>query len=187
NSRPQALYFPDGHERAGDFKGMVVILKECGYMDVDSLRAECKDFKCPPHVERCCCRRLLYNEPDFREVESLVETHCKSRGYEIVFLLRFHCELNPIEQCWGFTKRKYHEYLPSSLEADLERNVVSALSTITIELIRWFFIRTQHFMDAYCKGLTGKQALWATKKYHGHCLLPESTLAELDEQDHDTS
>ncbi|KZT67917.1 hypothetical protein DAEQUDRAFT_728411 [Daedalea quercina L-15889] len=50
-----------------------------------------------------------------------------------------------------------------------------------------FFIRTQRFMDAYRKGLTGKQALWATKKYHGHCVLPESILAELDEQDHDTS
>ncbi|KZT64015.1 hypothetical protein DAEQUDRAFT_733158 [Daedalea quercina L-15889] len=198
---PQALYFPDGHERAGDFKGMAVILKERGYVDVDSLRAECKDFKCPPHVERCCCRWLLHNEPDFQEVKSLVETHCKSRGYEIVFLPRFHCELNPIEQCWGFTKRKYREYPPSSLEADLERNVVSALSTIMIELIRRiaapvpltrtqtgrFFICTQRFMDAYRKGLTGKQALWATKKYHGHRVLPESILAELDEQDHDTS
>jgi len=24
-------------------------------------------------------------------------------------------------------------------------------------------------MDAYAKGLDGKQAAWAAKKYHGHC------------------
>lgn len=31
------------------------------------------------------------------------------------------------------------------------------------------------FMDAYTKGLDGKQAAWATKKYHGHRVLPDST------------
>jgi hypothetical protein len=36
-------------------------------------------------------------------------------------------------------------------------------------------------MDAYRKGLTGAQAAWATRKYHGHRKLPDSIMRELDE------
>jgi hypothetical protein len=78
---PQSLYFPPDHPRAGIFKGMAIILKERGY------------------------RRMLYNKPDFVGVESLLETHCKSRGYGVIFLPKFHCELNFIEQCWGYASR----------------------------------------------------------------------------------
>jgi len=33
-------------------------------------------------------------------------------------------------------------------------------------------------MDAYAKGLNGKQAMWAAKKYHGYWVLPEGILNE---------
>ncbi|EJC98775.1 uncharacterized protein FOMMEDRAFT_95967 [Fomitiporia mediterranea MF3/22] len=35
------------------------------------------------------------------------------------------------------------------------------------------------FMNAYQKGLTGKQAQWANRKYHSHRVLPDNILAEL--------
>ena len=35
-------------------------------------------------------------------------------------------------------------------------------------------------MDAYAKGLSGKQAAWASKKYRGHRVLPETILNELE-------
>ena len=35
-------------------------------------------------------------------------------------------------------------------------------------------------MDAYRRGLTGAQATWANRKYHGHRVLPNTILAELD-------
>ena len=37
------------------------------------------------------------------------------------------------------------------------------------------------FIDAYHKGLNGKQAAWTSKRYRGHQVLPESILKELDE------
>jgi hypothetical protein len=37
---------------------------------------------------------------------------------------------------------------------------------------------SRRFMGAYRKGLTGKQAAWAAKKYHGHRCVSESILAE---------
>ena len=35
-------------------------------------------------------------------------------------------------------------------------------------------------MDAYNRGLDGKQATWATRKYRGHRVLPETIMAEFD-------
>jgi hypothetical protein len=133
---PQSLYFPDGHPRAGIFKGMAVILEERGYCDMLRVRAECPGFICDPIVERCCCRRMLYNESDFVNVKSTLELACALEGVHVLFLPKFHCELNFIEQCWGHAKRTYRQYPASSKEEDLERNVVDALQSVTLDHMR---------------------------------------------------
>jgi hypothetical protein len=38
-------------------------------------------------------------------------------------------------------------------------------------------------MDAYRRGLNGKQASWACKRYRGHRVLPENILKELEQED----
>ncbi|KAJ8585276.1 hypothetical protein M405DRAFT_745479 [Rhizopogon salebrosus TDB-379] len=43
-----------------------------------------------------------------------------------------------------------------------------------------FSMRSHRFMDAYRKGLDGRQAAWASKKYRGHRVLPETIMAELE-------
>jgi hypothetical protein len=35
-------------------------------------------------------------------------------------------------------------------------------------------------MDAYRCGLDRKQAVWASKKFKGHCVLPERLMKDLD-------
>ncbi|KAG6805207.1 hypothetical protein H0H92_000290 [Tricholoma furcatifolium] len=37
------------------------------------------------------------------------------------------------------------------------------------------------FMDAYQRGLNGRQAAWAAKRYRGHRVLPESIMRELED------
>jgi hypothetical protein len=133
----QLLYFPDDHPKSpGCFKGMTVLLEERGLVEESKLRYECTGFKCKPGVTNCCCRRVLYSKPDFVAVKSLLETHCQSRGFQIMLLLKFHCELNFIEQCWGYAKRKYREFLPSSKKADLEKNLTAALGMVSLESMR---------------------------------------------------
>ncbi|KAF7372400.1 hypothetical protein MVEN_00101000 [Mycena venus] len=61
----QPLYFPAGHEHAGKFKGMAVILKERGLVRKAKLNAQCKGFKCAPGATDCYCQQVLYNQPDF--------------------------------------------------------------------------------------------------------------------------
>ena len=35
-------------------------------------------------------------------------------------------------------------------------------------------------MDAYRKGLNGRQAAWAAKKYRGHRMIPDMILQDLE-------
>jgi transposase len=136
NGTSQSLYFPDGHGRAGVFKGMVTILEEHGFRDAQKLRAECKGFKCSPPAVDCCCRRIMFNQPDFAHVKTILETTCNAHGFKVIFLPKFHCELNFIEQCWGYAKRIYQLNPESSREDHLERNALAALGAIPLESMR---------------------------------------------------
>lgn len=54
------------------------------------------------------------------------------QGMEVLFPPKFHCELNCMEQCWGYAKRVYRGNLMSSSKADLERNVIAALNSVPV-------------------------------------------------------
>ena len=99
---PQPLYFPPDHPtHPGLFKGMAVILEERGYTGARKIRAECIGFKCPKDPDgeygHCCCRRILFNEPDFVNVPSLLSSLCAKNNVPAIFLPKFSPELNPIE------------------------------------------------------------------------------------------
>ncbi|KAJ3575337.1 hypothetical protein NP233_g1146 [Leucocoprinus birnbaumii] len=179
---PQSLYFPEGHPRAGIFKGMKVILQERGY-DVADKKAACggAKFNCTPGATDCCCRRMLFNEPDFVNVKTQLQELAESLGVEVIYLPKYHCELNPIEQCWGFAKRLYRLNPLSSREDHLEANTLAALDAVPLQSIRKFSTRSHRFLDAYYRGLNGRQAAWATHKYRGHWVLPLTIMQELDD------
>lgn len=102
----QSLYFADDHPiHPGKFKGMAQILTERGY-DVSRKKAQCssKFGDCPKGAKDCCCWRMLYNKPDFVTVESRLETAARNHGFKVLFLPKFHCELNFIEQCWDMPR-----------------------------------------------------------------------------------
>ncbi|KAH7919685.1 hypothetical protein BV22DRAFT_1107991 [Leucogyrophana mollusca] len=170
-SEPQSFYFPAGHEREGAFIGMVNILNERGfdYKEVNVLCAECPKFACPKGAEHCCCRRLLYNQPDFANIKLRLELACEAHGFQVLFLPKFHCELNFIEQCWGYAK---------------QCDIIVALDSVPLETMQRFVNRSLWFMDAYRHGLNGKQAAFATKKYRGHCTLPVSILDDFENLGH---
>ncbi|KAG1841564.1 hypothetical protein DFJ58DRAFT_808326 [Suillus subalutaceus] len=61
------------------------------------------------------------------------------------------------------------------------QNVIDSLEAVPLSSMRKFATRSLRFMDAYRKGLNGKQAAFATKKYRGHCTLPLSVFDDLAE------
>jgi hypothetical protein len=155
NGTPQPLYFPDNHPDPalrGLFKGMAQILRECGITLPARFRAQCdKKFSCRdkklppplPGIPLYCCRKTLYEQPDFVNVKSSLQELYESRGYKCYFYPKFHCELNFIEQYWGYAKRVYRMYPESATEADLERNVQAALDSVPLNSIRrYIFFNT---------------------------------------------
>ena len=122
-----------------------MILEEKGFVDVSKLRAQCKDFKCAKGATNCCCHRILYNQPDFVDVKSNLEIICEARGFQVIFLPKFHCEINFIEQRWGYAKWVYRHFPVSLKEADLEKNVFEALESVPLESMRRYDMSHLHF------------------------------------------
>ncbi|KAF9441205.1 hypothetical protein P691DRAFT_856314, partial [Macrolepiota fuliginosa MF-IS2] len=96
------------------------------------------------------------SQPDFTAEWSQLETKCNGHGITVIFLPKFHCELNPIEQCWGYAKRLYRLWPPSTKEEDLRDNMLMSLNAVPLVTIRRFLNRSRRFIDAYAKELTGK-------------------------------
>ncbi|KAE9385738.1 hypothetical protein BT96DRAFT_960701 [Gymnopus androsaceus JB14] len=109
---------------------------------------ECKKFKCTAPTIDCCCHCVLYNQPDFANVESNLEKACRECG----------------------VPRLYQFYPESSCEDNLKRNAIECLDSVPLESI----------CRAYCKGLNGRQAAWAARKYKGHWILPETVMNDLE-------
>ncbi|KAG6870328.1 hypothetical protein C0995_013730, partial [Termitomyces sp. Mi166 len=74
----------------------------------------------------------FFTQPDFANAPTLLETHCAAHGFKVIFLLKFHYELNPIEQCWRYAKWLYRLFLESSHENMLEKNALEALDAIPL-------------------------------------------------------
>ncbi|KAI9431753.1 hypothetical protein BJY52DRAFT_1341283 [Lactarius psammicola] len=61
----------------------------------------------------------------------------------------------------------------------MEQLVVKCLDDVPLLEIRRFANRSARFVSAYAEGLTGAQAVWANKRYHGHHTLPPEMVAEV--------
>jgi hypothetical protein len=91
--KPQSMINSDGTP-----KGLLNVLLERGFpqAELSKLRAKCKPV-CPIESQQCCLARLLSQQDDFKNQPSQLETLIKGLGHEIIFLPKFHCELDPIE------------------------------------------------------------------------------------------
>ncbi|KAF8596516.1 hypothetical protein BDV93DRAFT_454728 [Ceratobasidium sp. AG-I] len=154
----QSFYFPVNHPKMpGWFKGMAAILVESNLGHIARKRAECPK-KCSTGVTNCCCHRPLSYQPDVEARDSIIEELAEELGSKVIFLPKFHCELNPIEQCWGMAKEKYWKFLPSSSKAKLEENMLAALSLVPHEEIQKFAAQSRQYLNAYAAGMNGKEA-----------------------------
>lgn len=136
SGEPQELYFPPDHPKhPNQFKGMAQILRERGF-NTHKLLAECKGFKCKDSDSHCCCRNILFHQPDFKSQRPALVEHIENRGHIAIFYPKFHCELNFIEQCWGYAKYRYR-MLPRPLnEPEMRQNVQATLDAIPPETIQ---------------------------------------------------
>ena len=147
--KPQKLCFDDGVP-----KGMKQVLEERG-INTRTLHAD--DM-----------RIILANHEDFRTEKTIVEQYITSRGHTVLFIPKFHCELNPIERVWGQAKvytRAHTNYTLPRL-----RLIISpALDSVSADLIRKYFRKVQDYETAYLEGKeAGKEVEQAIKVYKSH-------------------
>jgi len=148
------------------------IIRERGLWPEGGLPAECAGPKRPEGQASCCCRHLLYSQPDFLSQKPQLQEHIESHGHVCDFYPKYHCELNFIEQYWGVSKLRFRVAGRARTLQEMERKMLECLDDIPLEQIRRFANRSARFISAYRQGLSGAQAAWANKKYHGHHVLP---------------
>jgi hypothetical protein len=121
----QPLYFPDNHPQfPGWFKGMEQIIRERSLWPASNkLNAECKGFKCPDNQLDCCCRRVLFNQPNFVQQKSALSELVERRGHICDYYPKYHCELNFIEQYWGAAKLCYRNSPSTQTMEEVRVNV----------------------------------------------------------------
>lgn len=132
------LYYPDDHpEMPRWFKDMKAILQECGLYPPGGMNAMCEGFKCPLGHSDCCYHRTLFNQPDFITQKSHLQEFIESCGHICDFYLKYHPELNLIEQYWGTAKALYRSTCKTSTIAEMEANVQQCLNDVPLLKIQW--------------------------------------------------
>jgi transposase len=136
NGETQFFYFDDDHPTMpGWFKGMEEIIHERGLWR-DGLLAQCEGFKCIQGKTDCCCRRLLFTQPDFVGQKSRLEEFITSWSHICDFYPKYHCELNFIEKFWGAAKFRYRNTSKTYNINEMEKNVIACLDDIPLLQIR---------------------------------------------------
>jgi len=124
HGKPQKMTLPDGCP-----KGLQRVLEEHGF-NVSCLHAKCSPV-CPIKNTGCCMACLLSQQEYFKHQASMLETFIHNAGHKCIFLLKFHCELNPIEMVCHILlvtlKFNLTQCVPSSIGAGASTTTVKPL------------------------------------------------------------
>ena len=147
--QPQEMVQDDGSA-----KGLRTILRERG---INTVTMKADDM-----------RTVLSFHEDFATENNIVEEYLKSRGHQVYFLPKFHCELNAIERVWGQAKVYSRAYTNFTLSR-LRQIVNPALDSVSVDLIRKFGRKARDYEQAYRDGhKAGKAVEDAVKLYKSH-------------------
>jgi hypothetical protein len=182
---PQSMIFPSNHSTyPNQPKGMRQVLIERGLWK-DGLIGDCKLCKGKDtkviDLQRvdCCMRHILSLQPDFLAQKSKLQVEIEKCGHKCIFYPKYHCELNYIEMYWSAAKQYTREHCNYTW-AGLQKTVPEALDSVSLITIRRFAQKSWRYMDIYRKGITGKLAEFAAKKYKSHRRVPDSIYYELN-------
>ena len=145
----QHMVMPDGTP-----KGLKMVLEERG---INTARMKADDM----HV-------VLPFHDDFRTEKTLVKEFLTNEGQQVMFLPKFHCELNPIERVWGQAKSYSRQYINYTLQR-LCNIINPALDSVSTDLIKKYFRKVADYERAYIEGgKAGKEMENAVKVYKSH-------------------
>ncbi|KAF8587728.1 hypothetical protein K439DRAFT_1652205 [Ramaria rubella] len=144
----------------------------------NELEGAYEDVLQPGTSSTCCMQKCLSEQADFKAEKPLLQITIEAAGHWCYFLLKFHCELNPIEMYWGWTKTRLRVASDGTFPTE-KRLVPEILDSCPVKTIQAFFRKTWRYTDAYRKGLNAKQAEYAVKKYRSHHSMGPSIMMSL--------
>jgi hypothetical protein len=164
NGSPQSMCFPEDHsDHPGQAKGARVVLQERGLWQ-RNMRLRCK--KCRPD-ENCCATAVLAQQPDFVAQKCSLEELLTKEGFQTLFLPKFHCELNWIEQFWSSVKYHTRHHCEYNI-AGLRKTLDEALLSVPDATIFRYFLRSLRIMQAYKDGLKIATKEFEQRVYQSH-------------------
>lgn len=149
----QEMVFPPGHPLEGKTKGMKTVLTERGLWREGMTKDQ--------------AMQLLGDQPDFKYEKCILEVLAEKYGQRVVWLPKFHCELNPIERVWCQSKQYTRQHTQYNM-AGLKNTVAESLARISINIIRKYFRKAKDYMELYREGthLADIPKLLKQKKSH---------------------
>ena len=172
NGQVQLMQTADGKQ-----KGIKSILTERNLW-VNGLKLDCKPCKeNNPPVDnlQCCARRILSECPDFKVDKCWLEETVESLGCSLIFLPKFHCELNFIEMLWGFVKAQLRRQCTFSFK-ELGERLPFQLDNIPVAFVKKVSRHCIRYMDGYRAGLIGPELDYAVKRFRGHRMIPRESI-----------
>ena len=110
-------------------------------------------------------RKEIATHSDFRDEKTKLEHFLLDQRHICIYLPKFHCELNPIERCWGQAKRYTRAYTNYTFPR-LHKNVPLALDSVSEENIQNYFRNVRQYMFGYLQGfVAGPDLEKQVKKY----------------------
>ncbi|CAB4419561.1 unnamed protein product [Rhizophagus irregularis] len=157
------MVFPGNHKLKGKPKGIKQVLTERNFWPEKSICLICEQCsgKQDDNVDLkrldCCARRIISLQPDFCEQRLILEEALIKAGHIFEHYPKFHCECNFIERYWSFAKWETRRICNYNFN-DLLIQVLKVLISVPITTIRKFARKSWRYMDAYNKGLEGRNA-----------------------------
>jgi len=164
----------------GEPKGLRVVLSERGLWRA-GLHLKCKNG-CELGAANCCAVTIMASQSDFIEEKCWLEKMVVAMGHKVIFYPKFHCELNYIENFWSAVKQYMHANCNYTWKG-LQETLPKGLNSVFLPTIQHFAKKVFHYMDIYCKDLTGKAAEHAARKYRSHRRVPDSVFNDININD----
>ena len=173
----------EGDNLCGQCKGAVMILKERQVIAKDApvgegevfpnqqakiealsklefTKGKCKKTKEDPAPDCKCAKCVLSRSDDFANQGNLVDdviadyNALHGTKHRAIILPKYHCELNPIERCWGRLKWYLREHCDYDFE-HLKEAVKKGLDeeNLPLDLIRRYALKSWAYIDAYSQNL----------------------------------
>ena len=113
--------------------------------------------------------KILKGYNDFNESKTVLTEAIERRGHMCVYLPNFHCGLNPIERCWCQAKQHTRAYANGSI-VRLRKIVPKGLETVSMDMIKKFFLTRNDYEKAYREGYTTHNVHSITDLIHHKCV-----------------